>query len=323
MASSDLIRSASAGDVPNPRMRSTLSDGVFLIRLNGQTLNSCRFPINSCQTSVDLLTIRFWGKNEFMVDNESDGIGRKLHRLIETIDIANLLTEPLTDSITKILTISAADLDSDEASVLIRDGDQGDLRFLAAIGQVAEQLLNIKIPAGKGIAGFVLSSGQPMVVADVGEEESFYVEVDRSTGYSTQMILATPLRYKDEVIGVLEYINRRGDPPYRPFTPDEMDKAALCAEAIASLVNAYQSVKLFRDFGEKLLADDASFEVNEVREWLMGIRDSAEHREMMDLAVLLRELASRGEAERTLCREMLESFLRYSDGKSETSFLSF
>jgi hypothetical protein len=43
----------------------------------------------------------------------------------------------------------------------------------------------------------------------------------------------------------------------------------------------------------------------------------------MDLAILLRELASRGEAERDLCRDMLEAILRYSDAKGETSFLSF
>ena len=37
----------------------------------------------------------------------------------------------------QLLEISAAELNSDEASVLIRDGDQGDLRFLSAIGKVA------------------------------------------------------------------------------------------------------------------------------------------------------------------------------------------
>ena len=254
--------------------------------------------------------------------NEND-LAAKLQRLIETIDIANVLTEPLTQSIANLLQISAADINSEEASVLIRDGDEGDLRFLAAIGKVAEQLINMKVPAGKGIAGFVLSSGQPMAVSDVGSEESFYSEVDKTTGYSTQMILATPLRHNGEVIGVLEYINRRGDPPFEPFTPAEMDKAALFAEAISSLVNAYEAAKLFRDLGEKLLADEKSDDIAEVRLWLDGLRGSAEHREMMDLAVLLRDLASRGETERKLCRELLEAILRCSDSKSETSFLGF
>lgn len=254
--------------------------------------------------------------------NEND-LAAKLRRLIETIDIANVLTEPLTQSIASLLHISAAEINSEEASVLIRDGGDGDLRFLAAIGKVAEQLINLKIPAGKGIAGFVLSSGQPMAVSDVGEEESFYSEVDKTTGYSTQMILATPLRHNGEVIGVLEYINRRGEPPFEPFSPAEMDKAALFAEAISSMVNAYESAKLFRDLGERVLSGGKTGDIAEVRLWLESLRESVEHREIMELAVLLREVASRGEAERKLCRELLEAILRFSDSGSETSFLGF
>ena len=257
-----------------------------------------------------------------MTEANSNELPAKMQRLIEIIDIANILTEPLTQSIAKLLEISAAEINSDEASVLIRDGDEGDLRFLSAIGKVAEQLIDLKVPAGKGIAGFVLSSGQPMAVSDVGEESTFYSEVDKTTGYSTQIILATPLSHNGEVIGVLEYINRRGEPPYEPFTPLEMDRAAFFAEAVASLVNAYESAKLFRDMGEKVLAGDSTDDIAEVRKWLHGLRDSAEHREMMDLAILVREIANRGEAEQVMCRELLESIVRFLDNRSETSFLS-
>ncbi|HMQ03911.1 MAG TPA: GAF domain-containing protein [Pyrinomonadaceae bacterium] len=257
-----------------------------------------------------------------MTESRDGSLPEKLQRLVETIDVANVLTEPLTRSLSKLLEISAAELDSDEASVLVRDGDEGDLRFLVAIGEVAEQLLNIRVPAGKGIAGFVMSSGQPMVVSDVGEESSFYSEVDKTTGYSTQMILATPLSHGGEVIGVLEYINRRGDPPYEAFTPAEMDRAALFAEAIASLVNAYESAKLFRDMGEKMLTGSSAGDLSDVREWLRGIRDSQEHRAMMELALMVREIASRGEAEQNICKQLMESVLSYSDAKSETGYLS-
>lgn len=255
-------------------------------------------------------------------DNEKN-IADKLQKLIETIDIANVLTEPLTNSIYKLLETSASNLNSDEASVLIRDGSLGELRFLAAIGQVADRLLEMKIPAGKGIAGFVLMSGQPMAVSDVGEEESFYAEVDRATGYSTQTILATPLRYNGEVIGVLEYINRRGEPPYEPFTAAELDHAAVYADAIASLVNAHEAAKLLQDLSSKVLSNENEPDLKEIRSWLAGLRDSSEHRERMDLAVLLREVATRGDAERRLCRELLESIIRFSNDKNETSYLSF
>lgn len=262
-------------------------------------------------------------ENYAMANNGSAEVSEKLKRLIETVDVANMLTEPLTSSISKLLSVAAAEIDSEEASVLVRDGDQGDLRFLVAIGKVAEQLIDLKVPAGKGIAGFVMSSGQPMAVADVGEEQSFYDEVDKTTGFSTQTILATPLRHNDEVIGVLEFINRCGDPPYRPFTPDEMDKAALCAEAVASLVNAYEKAKMFRDLGDKLLSDSGETDLDDVRAWLGDLRESAEHKETMYLAVLLRDISSRGEAERAMCREVLESLHRYAKTLDDTGYVGY
>lgn len=255
-----------------------------------------------------------------MPGTDPNKLNEKLQRLIETVDAANVLTEPLTRSIQSLLTVSAAQIDCDEASVLIRDGEDGDLRFLIAIGRVADQLLNIRVPAGKGIAGFVLSSGQPMAVADAREDESFYGEVDKETGYSTQTILATPLRHGDEIIGVLEYINRRGEPPFAAFTSEEMDKAALFAEAIASLVNAYQSAKLFRDMGNRILGDDSS-DLRDVRQWLAQLREAPKHREIMHLALLVRELVDRGEAERELAREVLESVIRFSESRESSSFL--
>ena len=161
-----------------------------------------------------------------------------------------------------------------------------------------------------------------MAVSDVGEEASFYAEVDRETGYSTEMILATPLRHNGEMIGVLEYINRPGEPPHEPFTPDEMDRAALFADAIGSLVNAYESAKLFRDLGQKVVGTEGDMDIESVRSWLDGLRSSAAHREMMELAILIRELANRGDAERALCREVLKSVLRFAEGRGETSYLN-
>ena len=251
---------------------------------------------------------------------ERSDLNVRLKRLVETVDAANVLTEPLTESIRSLLTFSAFEIDCEEASVLIRDGDDGDLRFLIAIGRVADQLLNMRVPSGKGIAGFVFSSGQPMAIADAGEDEAFYAEVDKETGYSTQTILATPLRHAGQVVGVLEYINRRGTPPFKPFTPEEMDRAAGFADAIGSLVNAYLSAKLFRDFGEQMIGSD-ELNASSIREWLREVRTSPEHREMMDLAVLIRELASRGNAERELAREILESMIRFSERDEHGSFL--
>lgn len=258
-----------------------------------------------------------------MTAENKNKLEAQLRLVIETVDVANALIEPLTKSIENLLYISASQINSEEASVLIRHGDQGELRFISAIGRVAHQLVNLQIPAGKGIAGFVFSSGQPMAIADVGAEDSFYAEIDKQTGYSTQTLLATPLRHNGEIIGVLEYVNRIGEPPYESFSAKEMDDAAVFAEAIASLVHAYESAKLFHDFTENTLNSESASEFAEVRDWLLNLRETAEHKEMLELALLIREISSRGEEERRMCGKILNSILEFVDSKSETSFLNF
>jgi len=65
------------------------------------------------------------------------------------------------------------------------------------------------------------------------------------------------------------------------------------------------------------LLGEAGSNTDDVRAWLDGLRESPEHREMMDLAILVREVSSRGDSERKLAREVLESVLRYSGTKDD------
>jgi signal transduction protein with GAF and PtsI domain len=254
----------------------------------------------------------------------------QLRDAIRAVDVATLMTSPLRRSIENLLHVAGDAMGSDEASVLVRDGNKGGLKFLVAIGEVADKLAKVRIPPGKGIAGFVFASGQPMAVADVAQEETFYAEVDRATGYSTQTILATPLRVGDETVGVLEFVNRLGNPPYRPFTPDEMDSAAHFADAIATLVDAHETAGLVETLFERSVKGDEKSETrsgkkndNDLLKWLGKVRSAPEHRDLIALAIRLRDIASRGDAERALCREVLEALDRFTEKKSASGMSYF
>jgi signal transduction protein with GAF and PtsI domain len=246
-----------------------------------------------------------------------DYVEQQLRAVVKTVDAANALTAPLVRSIENLLELAGAALGSNEVSVIVGDGTNENLVFLAAIGEVADKLRGMKIPFGKGIAGFVFSSGQPIAVADVGQDSNFYAEVDRQTGYSTQTILATPLRFNGEVIGVLEFVNRTGELTYTSFTPDEMDKAAHYADAIAALVDAHESAALVENLCGNLNAK------SDLREWLKTVRSAPEHREMIELALLVRDVAASGEPARRLCREILEAVRRFSEPSQTESYLNF
>src|SRR4030088_3121351 len=174
--------------------------------------------------------------------------------VVSQIDVSNSLSAPLKKAIDDLLQVAAQSVGSAAASVLVRDGDEGGLRFLTATGGTSEELLALRLPPGAGIAGLVFSTTQPMAVADVSNEGSFWSEADRRTGFKTVTVLATPLRANAEMVGVLEFVNRPGDPPYPPFTPAEMDSASRFADAIARLVDAFeiaQLVELLFDYSVK------------------------------------------------------------------------
>ncbi len=255
-----------------------------------------------------------------MTKIDEKNIENKLRQVIETVDVANALTEPLTATIDSLLKTSAAKMNSEEASVLIRHGSEGDLLFLCAIGKVADKIVGLRLPAGKGIAGFVFSSGQPIAVSDVGEEESFYAEVDKKTGYSTETVLATPLIYSGNVIGVLEYVNRVGFAPYEPFTPEEMELAAIYADTIAGIVNAYESASLFKDLSKRILSEEDSSSFSDIQNWLKKLRNTTHHKDMIELAILVYEISHRGEAERNLCKEILNSIVNFTDNNLDSKF---
>lgn len=236
----------------------------------------------------------------------------RLGDALTTVDLACTLTSPLLQSVESLLRLAAQVIGSDEASVITRDENSDGLKFLVATGQFAEDLKKISIPPGKGIAGFVFTTGQPMAVSDVSREQSFYAEIDQTIGHSTQTILATPLRVREETIGVLEFVNRSGEPPYEPFSPAEMDRAAGFADTIALLVDAHEQSNLIESFLRYALAGAKGTEHLDLRGWIESARAAPEHRELLALAMLLRDVAERGDPERKLCLEMLTAISRWT-----------
>src|SRR6185503_8085175 len=187
------------------------------------------------------------------VPGESAETHEQVREKIAGIDVSNSLSAPLKKAIDDILKVAADSVGSADASVLIRDGNEGGLRFLVAVSEIEDALLKIRIPPGKGIAGLVFSTGQPMAVNDVSAEGSFWSGADKAIGFKTITLLATPLRTGNETIGVLEFVNRPGEPPYPPFTPEEMDRAAHFADTIAHLLNSYELAVLVESFFDRII----------------------------------------------------------------------
>ncbi|MCM3900502.1 MAG: GAF domain-containing protein, partial [Pyrinomonadaceae bacterium] len=238
-----------------------------------------------------------WSKQDGP-EHDGNSSATQLREAVNAIDVSNSLTLPLKRAIDEILQLAAKAVGSKEASVLVRDGNEGGLKFLTAISDVKEELLKLHIPPGKGIAGLVFSSGQPMAVSDVSSEGSFWSEADKKTGFKTITLLATPLRTGTEAVGVLEFVNRPGEPPYPPFTPEEMDQAAYFADAIARIIDAHEIAELVESlFARSLKTLVAETEgrqdsASDLREWANSVGSAPEHRDMLLLWISVRQIFS-------------------------------
>jgi signal transduction histidine kinase len=88
---------------------------------------------------------------------------------------------------------------------------EGCLICRAASHPVPHQaLINMRLQPGQGIAGWVAQNGQRVNVQYAPNDPRFAGAIDAKTGFRTQSLLATPLRVRETVIGVLEVVNKLG-----------------------------------------------------------------------------------------------------------------
>jgi GAF domain-containing protein len=93
-------------------------------------------------------------------------------------------------------------------SLALLEADDEHLRFLAASGEGAAAVVGLKLPVSRGIAGWVVSSGQLIAVDDVRRDPRFARDVAESTGYIPGSILAAPVESDSDTLGLLEVLDR-------------------------------------------------------------------------------------------------------------------
>src|SRR5450432_361609 len=98
----------------------------------------------------------------------------------------------------------------DTWSLLLMDVDKNELYFQIATGKGAESLKDVRIKVGQGLAGWVAQTGKAVVVPDTSKDSRFFGQVDAKTKMETQSIVAVPVRFREQCLGVIELINSIG-----------------------------------------------------------------------------------------------------------------
>ncbi|MBI4460528.1 MAG: sensor domain-containing diguanylate cyclase [Acidobacteria bacterium] len=95
----------------------------------------------------------------------------------------------------------------DTWSLLLVDEKTGELYFEIAVGEGAEVLKQMRLQADEGIAGWVVKSGEPLVVANVSQDKRFAPRMDSLTKIQTRSVVCVPVRGREKILGVIELVN--------------------------------------------------------------------------------------------------------------------
>jgi GAF domain-containing protein len=136
------------------------------------------------------------------------------------------------------------------SSILLLDEDTEELVFEAVVGEGEETLLGARFPAGRGIAGWVLATRTPLVIEDVQQDPRFASDVAEGSGYVPSGLMAAPLLYDEQALGVLEVLDR---PERSLFSLQEMELLGLFANQAAIAVDLLRKSRA----AERVLGQDA------------------------------------------------------------------
>ena len=104
--------------------------------------------------------------------------------------------------------------------------------------------VNIRISMDQGIAGSVATTGQSLNIVDAYDNPSFNQAIDKKTGYRTKAILCMPIKADDQVVGVLQLINKTtGSRIFTEEDEDTMNIFLAIAGPILAASSLYASIQ--------------------------------------------------------------------------------
>ena len=139
--------------------------------------------------------------------------------------------------------------EAEGCALLLLDEARGEFCFPVSSqrqsGASAETLAEIRFPADRGIAGWVLSHDESALVPDTASDARFYDAVDRKTTMRTRSPCVAALRTRTGNIGVIEIVNPGADTSSPP---------TLSSSTFASEIGvAYEKAVLYRALAREVL----------------------------------------------------------------------
>jgi sigma-B regulation protein RsbU (phosphoserine phosphatase) len=117
--------------------------------------------------------------------------------------------------------------------------------LVCKICQGPKDITGVKLPFGTGIVGYVAKTRQVDVTTDVKKHPHHYPDIDEQSGFVTKSMISMPLISKDEVLGVIQVINKKGG---KIFSQEDVNLLqSLSSGAALALQNARYMQRLIQE----------------------------------------------------------------------------
>jgi serine phosphatase RsbU (regulator of sigma subunit)/putative methionine-R-sulfoxide reductase with GAF domain len=165
-------------------------------------------------------------------------LDKELRRTMQLFDVSLEMNSTIRkqDLLQRIMDTSARIMNAEASSVILVDPETGELFFELATGEKGEELREIRLKMGEGIAGWVAENGRPLKIDDASKDPRWSSKVANRVDYATRNLLCVPIFSKGSIIGVLQVLNKRNG---KPFTDRDVRLLeSIAAPTAVSLENA-------------------------------------------------------------------------------------
>jgi len=171
----------------------------------------------------------------------------EISQLETMIKLSALMNSTLEESIIRERAINAASalVNCEACSLLLINDHTGGLYFDVATGSNQQEVKNIELKKGQGIAGWVAENKTAIIIKDAQNDPRFYKNADKKSGFTTENMLCIPVTHKQQTVGVLQAINKFDS----GFTKDDARLLYALANQIAV---ALENARLYGDLKESL-----------------------------------------------------------------------
>ncbi len=151
-------------------------------------------------------------RNEIVERKRAEDALRQANR---DLDLLYRISQTLTATLDlwkvneRLVRAIANTIGAEGSSVWVWDSDQSGLVCLAAFPDPDHNVVNVRLSAGEGVAGWVAHHGESAIVPNCSQDSRYSPAVDDKVGFGVVSLLAVPLKLRESVIGVLEAVNKR------------------------------------------------------------------------------------------------------------------